>query len=375
MHTPGGVSLTPYTAAMHQRLLRGMRAAPPGAAARNTLRKQTFCAALEQAEQMFAAAKVTDAMTRPLLVYYGLNQAGRAIAAAASNVPDRDQRPGMPADPWKLTGHGLKIVGGTNAMNGPDIASIPLIEAPGAFPQLAEILDSGSLIAKRPDKTRTVEVTVGQIWDTISDTMGFSLPGPAHLPVLAFEEDTLDEAPFARYGSLSSWPWSRLGVESARLEGIPQHVVKADDQVTALKNFLASYPTLGDVHSIRPDGRIDWDKDSEVLGMTVMRVFWDAPAPVAGQTLPPLADRVATWYRGQHFVFPALGENPKPLHPLLAWWAVLYTLSMLARYEPCAWQKRIDIDDSPEAAAIEHLLEAALDFLPALIRDTISDVS
>ncbi|WP_218190860.1 YaaC family protein, partial [Pseudomonas sp. SID14000] len=88
-----------------------MRADPPGAAGKNGARKETFCAALEQAEQLFTAAKVTDAMVRPLLVYYGLNQAGRAIAAAASSVPDRDQQPGARAEPWKLTGHGLKIVG------------------------------------------------------------------------------------------------------------------------------------------------------------------------------------------------------------------------------------------------------------------------
>lgn len=374
MHAPGGVSLTLYTPAMHQQMLRAMRADLPGAAATNTVRKQTFCAALEQAEQMFAAAKVTDAMTRPLLVYYGLNQAGRAIAAAASSVPDRGHRPGEAADPWKLTGHGLKILGGTNAMNGPDIASIPLIEAPGAFPRLAEILKSGSLIAKRPDKTPAAEVTVGQIWETISDTVGFSLPVPADLPVLAFQEDTLASAPMTRHGTLGAWSATHLGVESARLEGIPQRVMTAEDRETALKNFLACYPTLGNVRSIRPDGRIDWDRDS-ALGLAVVRVFWDAPVPVAGQALPPLEDRVATWYRGQPFVFPALGENTKPLHPLMAWWAVLYALSMLARYEPCAWQKRIDIDGSTEAAAIEHLLQAALDFLPALIRDAISEVS
>ena len=93
-----------------------------------------------------------------MLVYYGLNQAGRAIAAAAANAPDRDHRPGLPADPWKLTGHGLKILGATNAMNGPDVASIPLTDAPGAFLRLAEILGCRSLIAKRPDKTPTQNV-------------------------------------------------------------------------------------------------------------------------------------------------------------------------------------------------------------------------
>jgi hypothetical protein len=205
--------------------------------------------------------------------------------------------------------------------------------------------------------------------------VGFSLPGPADLPTLAFSED--------RFGSVITTPYSIMGAwkaplrqdkESARLEGIPQHVVKAGDQEAALKTFLASYPALGDVQSTGPDGRIDWVDDS-ALDLPVVRVFWDARTPTAGQPTPSLADRVATWYRGELFVFPALGENPKPLHPLLAWWAVLYTLSMLARYEPCAWQKRIDIDGSKEAAAIEHLLEAALDYLPALIRDTISEVS
>ncbi|MEU3787450.1 YaaC family protein [Streptomyces sp900129855] len=358
---------------MYQRLLRGLRADPPGAAAQNTARKQTFCAALEQAEQMFSAAKVTDAMTRPLLVYYGLNQAARAIAAAASNVPDRDQRPGATAEPWKLSGHGLKIVHGTNAMNGPDIASVPLADQNGAFVQLAGILKSGSLLARRPDKTPTTNVTIGQIWETIPDTVGFSLPGPADLPVLAFEEESIFYD-----GSVPSGGWKasvQNHRESALLEGIPQHVVNADDQEAALKNFLASYPTLGDVQSTpHPNGHIDWEGDS-VLELPVVRVFWETPVPVAAQPTRTLVNRVATWYRGQPYVFPALGENREPLHPLLAWWAVLYALSMLARYEPCAWQKRIDIDGSKEAAAIEHLLEAALDYLPALIRDTISEVS
>ncbi|MFB7506416.1 YaaC family protein [Streptomyces broussonetiae] len=315
MHTPGGISLSPYTPAMHQRLLRGMRANPPGAAATNMARKQTFCAALEQAELMFAAAKVTDAMTRPLLVYYGLNQAGRAIAAAASNVPDRNQQPGAPAEPWKLSGHGLKILGGTNAMNGPDIASIPLADQDGgAFPRLAEILSSGSLIARKPDRTSTANVTIGQIWETISDTVGFSLPGPADLPVLAFEADRFPGviAPprYSPIGTAAENAPLRRDQESARLEGIPLRVVKATDQEAALNSFLASYPTLGDARSTGPDGRIDWDDDS-VLGLPVVRIFWDASAPVAGQPTPPLADRVATWYRGQHFVFPALGDNTK----------------------------------------------------------------
>lgn len=54
--------------------------------------------ALEQAEQLFAAAAVTGPTARPLLLFYGVSpQAGRALTAACivENV-------------WKPRGHGRK---------------------------------------------------------------------------------------------------------------------------------------------------------------------------------------------------------------------------------------------------------------------------
>jgi hypothetical protein len=64
--------------------LRATRWDPPGAAAVSADRRRTYMFALGQAEQMFRTAAVVGQATRPLLVFYGLNQAGRAIAAAAS---------------------------------------------------------------------------------------------------------------------------------------------------------------------------------------------------------------------------------------------------------------------------------------------------
>ncbi|WP_420716766.1 YaaC family protein [Streptomyces sp. CoH17] len=63
------------------------------------------------------------------------------------------------------------------------------------------------------------------------------------------------------------------------------------------------------------------------------------------------------------------------LHPLMAWWAVLYTLSMLARYQPATWVKLISVDDSQHALPIERLLERAISHLPVLITDTITEIS
>lgn len=39
-------------------------------------------------------------------------------------------------------------------------------------------------------------------------------------------------------------------------------------------------------------------------------------------------------YAGHRYFFPAVAGLPGELHPLMAWWAVLYALSMLARYQP-----------------------------------------
>jgi YaaC-like Protein len=39
-------------------------------------------------------------------------------------------------------------------------------------------------------------------------------------------------------------------------------------------------------------------------------------------------------YNGSLWLFPAAGTAGGSLHPLMSWWAVLYTLPMLARYQP-----------------------------------------
>lgn len=63
--------------------------------------------------------------------------------------------------------------------------------------------------------------------------------------------------------------------------------------------------------------------------------------------------------KGRYFIPPTLEENEAPLDPIITWWAVLYGLSMLARYRPSAWSAMLDVDRSPDAAAIEHLLRKA----------------
>lgn len=78
-------------------MLRTLRSSPPGNAQRGD-RRQTFNAALEQAEQLFGAAANVGPAARPLLAFYGLSQAGRAVAAAALDVSNRE---------YRLGGHGI----------------------------------------------------------------------------------------------------------------------------------------------------------------------------------------------------------------------------------------------------------------------------
>lgn len=58
--------------------LRATRWRPPPPASQDLDRQQTYVAALEQAEQLFRAAANVGAAARPLPLFYGLSQAGRA---------------------------------------------------------------------------------------------------------------------------------------------------------------------------------------------------------------------------------------------------------------------------------------------------------
>src|SRR5258708_37942972 len=78
--------------------LRATRWERPSAARSTKERARTYVVALEQAEQMFRAAASVGQATRPVLAYYGLNQAGRALSAAA---------PAVDGDEGLLSGPGI----------------------------------------------------------------------------------------------------------------------------------------------------------------------------------------------------------------------------------------------------------------------------
>ncbi|WP_418896323.1 YaaC family protein [Streptomyces cupreus] len=137
----------PPTAAVW-RALRELRAAP-GYASSGT-RQKLFSAALEQSEQLFTSAASAGPASRPLVLFYGLSQAGRAIAACAQ----------VPLDKCRLNGHGTSAT----QMDQLDLGSV-IIKDKGkagaeSFTQVATMLGSRSL----PEETRLADV-----WSAISE--------------------------------------------------------------------------------------------------------------------------------------------------------------------------------------------------------------
>lgn len=80
-------------------------------------------------------------------------------------------------------------------------------------------------------------------------------------------------------------------------------------------------------------------------------------------------------YSGSLYFFPGLGPYQPDIHPLMIWWAVLYSLSMLARYHPAEWAAHIDVDRSKYAVPLENLLTQAMETVPRLIIEVIGQLA
>jgi hypothetical protein len=330
--------------------LRGTRWNPPAAAAKDPARRRTYVFALEQAEQMFRAAAGTGVATRPLLVFYGLSQAGRAIAAAASATADR----------WELEGHGLQCVSQT--LRG----SLPAVQvqagkegSTGSFARLSELLGS-------PLWPRAEPLTLSTLWDSLPDNRLTPLDdtGKSRRTPLYLDHEALDPDPHP--------------LVSVPVAYFPPWVISAADGHAALTSYLEAFPDAPPYGSYHRLGRErDWVPDftrhHDGWGELVMN--WELPGGTGS-----LEDKLgyvramARRYNGDWWLFPA-GATGRSLHPLMTWWAVLYTLSMLARYQPAEWAGHINIDASRHAVAVESLLKRAITFLPTLIAEAISQVT
>ena len=291
------------------RNIRAFRHDPPGPSNRGA-RKKVFGSALEQAEQLFSAAEEIGYAARPILLFYGLSQAGRAIAAACKAC----------TSDWRLSGHGIAVknLGQRASLDDVKVAD----QGSGSFTQLAPMLNSGTL----PD-----DATLGQIWSTIPDLADQPLPNSGgQFPPLRF----VDNVHIQNTGIPALIIHGSIG-------GLPRQLIGAADPWRAVQQFLDAYPSLMGSEA------------SHLCSNAVILEYTNAPTvkavrfwPWSGFSDPSdgesaarefVNSRTIPYLGDDRWAFPPSAAVQTCLHPLLAWWALLYALSMLARYEPDTW--------------------------------------
>jgi len=189
--------------------LRALRTATPGLAVRAD-RRRVFSSALEQAEQLFGAAASVGVATKPLLAFYGLSQAGRAVAAVHA------------ADAWRLSGHGIRA--GRIDGRGKPLAELTVDpEAGGSFGRLVNVLESSTV----PVQTR-----LGDLWPLLSETARHPLPGSGDDRSLSVRADD------------TGWA---TGIPAVRVEEIP---VRFAEMVEPEPGYVSS---LGADYSAQAD--------------------------------------------------------------------------------------------------------------------------
>lgn len=308
-----------------------------------------FVAALEQSEQLMRAAADVGPAARPLPLSYAVSQAGRAIAAAQLE------------EPWRLSGHGLKAPAGTEAskdllrrMVSPDRAKDSDARRP-SFAGVTQATGSAELSSG---------LELGALWAAIPDLMPPvpqpPLDDPAWKRPLRVFLPAVDPA-HRRLADLR--PLELL------IDGLPP---EAD--LSALLQYLSDYPTAADAFMWHPRGV---DEGSLMLQVSPagrhVPVFCWPDVPTDIQLRARYLDVIAPTYRdyGARLLLPKAGGQDA-LSPFMLWWALLFGLSSVARYEPELWIGALDVNRSPLAVPIEAALDAALEALPDLILDALT---
>lgn len=311
-----------------------------------------FGSALEQCEQLVRAARAVGYASRPILLFYAWSQAGRAVAAVSVATGNEQ---------YRLTGHGLHVA---DLDQRPPLHRLTLIDkGKGAFTQLAAMLDSGSL---------PKGATLGQVWAAIPNLL---CPPPDH-------HDTGWKPPLRVRGVEV-----KRNPEAARMTGfvasLPEWFTHRDLSAADVADFFRSYPTLGASETCPKE----WMPPSSIPPGAVLRMPGDVLEmarawPVSDAPLPDdLLGAHFAWERTEPYLtqvdrsaYPTLGGADRQIQPFLAWWAALFALSMLARYEPASWTRHLDVDASPDAVPLETMLDRALEACPLLVLNAIRQV-
>lgn len=348
--------------------MRALRADRPRLAERGA-RARTFGAGLEQAEQLWLASQNVGAIASPLLLFYGLTQAGRALCAA-----------GIPGTAWEgAQQHGLHFQLTAPAYGSPlDLTTVRVrTHGVGLVHHVADVLGSPVL----SDSASLSDLISSLDSNLYFEDERYSVPRP-----LEVYEDGMLQEPFGHPARRALFLGPLPDVLASKCEDVPagpnnlaytRIVPPSAADVTA---WLSAYPrlrALGEPTSVpSPEpsiGRIargDW----------VIRLAWGGDERIEGVTQTQWTlQQVDVVYADRPngaggVVMPSVGGNTEAQHLLVTWWLVLYCLSMLARYYPTVWTTLLDVDSSALAVPFDHLISVARAKVPRLIFDAMHEL-
>ena len=321
--------------------LRLLRSSPPGLAGSSRPRARTMAAALEQAEELSRATVDVGPAARPLLLFYALSQAGRAIAAVRVR------------EGWETSSHGLRWQGPTGDGSILDRRIEPDQRGRGLFGCVAVAVGSEQLLDG---------VELGAAWSALPELGVPALPVfRAHWrsPLYVYPTSDEQEAEWLR------GPHLTLLVDGLRDLSGPQSVI----------DELAHYPSGegGTPQSLATDEgpKLVLEYTPRAFGGLAPRVTWHAAdATVAARTTR--LEEIAPLYQGtpNRALIPRLSDGAW-LRPISLWWLVLFGLSNLARYEPDTWVRALNVNEDKLAVPLEGAMEEALDSIPHLVLEAL----
>jgi hypothetical protein len=354
------------------REIRALRAAPTGRAAGHNKRGATFKAALRQAEELAAAAAAVGYASSPLPLFYAVEQAGLAIAAAKH----KDDSP--------PSSHGLSFDGDFRDKNilrrqvKPDSerGTFPMVCDALRSPQLAGPVELGALWAANPDLHAVpIPPSYGTWHRSIDQVVGVRQLYDGHGLV---KQDA--EAAVVNTGGY-----------------MPISVPVPGDTVAEVEEAVQVYPTLRDTHGLvqGPYGAVRGKPDDKMRRHPHLYRDRFSERVEVGLPIPLQISHAELWGQQDRlfsvlevepsyplhpdphmigFVLPELAGGNAP-HPLMLWWALLFGLSNLVRYHPAPWVAALDLDRSEVAVRLEQVLDIAAERVPerllAALRDPV----
>jgi hypothetical protein len=209
---------------------------------------------------------------------------------------------------------------------------------PGVFGTVASALGAARL---------TGGVDIGSLWCALPEVDPPTSPPhwPRALPVY----------PRAYNNEGVAW-WNSICLRGQQVE-----------DAEAVNRLLAAYPEADGAVATTFGGELQFDQTPWGPGVSVsLKISNAGPADgLSGLYSPRRSPE--NWMAQERWLIPAVGERSDRLPPVLIWWIMLFGLSLLARYEPVAWQASLDLDHSVIADPLTKLLDDALEIVPDLL--------